>query len=150
MPTAASQMCCWSLVAFDQEKWQCFVSVQKPVYPDLSYNQVCCGLHKKCVQGKALTKCRRQIPRLVAASLGRCQKRYTNPKAPTSQQLRLLTSPTPNKVEEGGRNGIFSWGEKELSTVADGTWPYTNPGSIIKFQNHASKGRRYSKIAGAS
>jgi hypothetical protein len=30
------------------------------------------------------------------------------------------------------------------------TWPCTNPCSIIKFLNHASKGRWYSKIAGAS
>lgn len=83
--------CLWS------GEWQHFVGVQKPVYPDLSCNQVCRGLYKKCVQGKALTKRRRQIPRLVAASLVRYQTWYTNPKAPTRQQLRPLTSLMPNR-----------------------------------------------------
>lgn len=53
-------------------------------------------IKRKCVQGRALTKCRKQIPRLVAASFSRYQKQYTSPKAPTRQQLSPWTSLTPN------------------------------------------------------
>ena len=54
-------------------------------------------IKRKRVQGRTLTKCRKQIPRLVEASLGRHQKQYTSPKAPTRQQLSPWTSPIPNR-----------------------------------------------------
>lgn len=54
-------------------------------------------IKRKRVQGRTLTKCRKQIPRLVEASLGRHQKQYTSPEAPTRQQLSPWTSLIPNR-----------------------------------------------------
>ena len=50
-------------------------------------------IKRKCVQSRALTKCRKQIPRLVAASFGRYQKQYTSPKAPTQTAVKPLDKP---------------------------------------------------------
>lgn len=54
-------------------------------------------IKRKRVQGRTLTKCRKQIPRLVEASLGRHQKQYTSPEALTRQQLSPWTSLIPNR-----------------------------------------------------
>ena len=90
-------------------------------------------------------------PKAGGSQFGQILEAIHQPKGTHQTAAKTFDKPdTKQKLEEGGRNSIFSWGEKELSTLADGTWPYTNPGSIIKFQNYASKGRQYSKIAGAS